>query len=291
MTPKQMAESKQGAFSRAFLNGFMKALSAACGFTWLVSAMMDAKESEREEDAVRFQIKASGKLNGEFVLELRRSDAIAIASRMLREPEGEYGELEKEALFELVKAAGEHFTPENGQEYGDIRFHAAAIEEAPASVCVFEGAASSEDGAKVAIAIYFSAELNKSFGPATVIDDSDSEEEETGTVVSAPAPVKAVPDNTNLELVMDVELNVTLRFGKRQLTLREVLELTSGSVVELDRQVEEPVELLLDGVVIAKGEAVVIDGNYGLRVTEVAHPVSSSMVRRNAAMGMQAAGA
>jgi flagellar motor switch protein FliN/FliY len=85
----------------------------------------------------------------------------------------------------------------------------------------------------------------------------------------------AVPEPVNLDLVMDVELNVTLRFGQRQLTLREVMELTSGSVVELDRQVEEPVELLLNGMVIAKGEAVVIDGNYGLRVTEVSQPVSS----------------
>jgi flagellar motor switch protein FliN len=70
------------------------------------------------------------------------------------------------------------------------------------------------------------------------------------------APGKAIPEQVNLNLVMDVELNVTLRFGQRQLTLREVLELTSGSVVELDRQVEEPVELLLDSKVIARGEAV-----------------------------------
>jgi flagellar motor switch protein FliN/FliY len=53
------------------------------------------------------------------------------------------------------------------------------------------------------------------------------------------------------------------------------MDLTSGSVVELDRQVEEPIELLLNGIVIARGEAVVIDGNYGLRVTEVSQPVSS----------------
>jgi flagellar motor switch protein FliN/FliY len=89
---------------------------------------------------------------------------------------------------------------------------------------------------------------------------------------------KTAQKHVNLDLVMDVELNVTLRFGRRRLTLREVLDLTSGSVVELDRQVEEPVELLLDGVVIAKGEAVVIDGNYGLRVTEVLQPVTSTVL-------------
>lgn len=82
----------------------------------------------------------------------------------------------------------------------------------------------------------------------------------------------------NLDLVLNVELNVTLRFGQRLLTLREVLDLTTGSVVELDRQVEEPIELLLDGKVIARGEAVVIDGNYGLRVTEVPQPISARML-------------
>lgn len=80
-------------------------------------------------------------------------------------------------------------------------------------------------------------------------------------------------DQPNLDLVLDVELDVTLRFGQRMMTLREVLDLTSGSVIELDRQVEEPVELLLEGKVIARGEAVVIDGNYGLRVTEVPQPI------------------
>ena len=80
---------------------------------------------------------------------------------------------------------------------------------------------------------------------------------------------QVINEQVNLDLVMDVELNVTLRFGQRRLALREVLELTTGSVIELDRQVEEPVELLLEGKVIARGEAVVIDGNYGLRVTEV----------------------
>ena len=68
---------------------------------------------------------------------------------------------------------------------------------------------------------------------------------------------------------MDVELAVTLRFGSRRLLLRDILELNSGAVVELDPQVHEPVDLLLDGRVVARGEVVVVDGNYGLRVAEV----------------------
>ncbi len=71
---------------------------------------------------------------------------------------------------------------------------------------------------------------------------------------------------------MDVELDVTLRFGRRSMLLREVLELDAGSVVELDRQVQEPADLLLDGRLIAHGEVVVLDGNYGLRVLEIISP-------------------
>lgn len=78
----------------------------------------------------------------------------------------------------------------------------------------------------------------------------------------------------NFDLVLGVELNATLRFGQRQLSLREILELTTGSVVELDRQVDEPVELVLDGRVVARGEAVIIDGNYGIRITEVLQSVN-----------------
>jgi len=82
----------------------------------------------------------------------------------------------------------------------------------------------------------------------------------------------------NLKLVMDVELNVSLRFGQRLMPLREVLELSSGSVIELDRMVDEPVELLLDGKLVARGEAVIVDGNYGLRVTEIPHSVESQLL-------------
>lgn len=72
-----------------------------------------------------------------------------------------------------------------------------------------------------------------------------------------------------LDLLMDVQLAMTMRFGARRLLLREVLDLSPGAVVELDRKIQEPVELLLDGKLVARGEVVVIDGSYGLRVTDV----------------------
>jgi len=56
------------------------------------------------------------------------------------------------------------------------------------------------------------------------------------------------------------------------LTLREIMELSSGSIIELDRQVQEPADLLLGDRLIARGEVVIVDGNYGLRITEVSDP-------------------
>jgi flagellar motor switch protein FliN/FliY len=87
----------------------------------------------------------------------------------------------------------------------------------------------------------------------------------------AAATLRPSTDGTEdkLEVLRHVELAVSMRFGGRRMLLRDILDLCAGSIVELDQQVQEPVDLLLDGRLIARGEVVVVDGNYGLRVTEV----------------------
>jgi flagellar motor switch protein FliN/FliY len=83
------------------------------------------------------------------------------------------------------------------------------------------------------------------------------------------SPVAGDPAISKLGMFMDVELVVTMRFGGRRMLLKDILDLCTGSVVELDQRVQEPVDLLLDGKLIARGEVVVVDGNYGLRITEL----------------------
>jgi flagellar motor switch protein FliN/FliY len=73
-----------------------------------------------------------------------------------------------------------------------------------------------------------------------------------------------------LDLLLDVALPVSVSFGKTSLQIREVLKLNTGSVVELDRLVSEPVEVIVNNCVIARGEVVVVDGNYGVRVIHLA---------------------
>lgn len=71
------------------------------------------------------------------------------------------------------------------------------------------------------------------------------------------------------DLLLDVEMPVSVSFGRAHIPLKEVLKLTSGSIVELNRTVTEPVEIIVNNCVIAKGEVVVVEGNYGVRIHQV----------------------
>ncbi|MGA2216926.1 MAG: flagellar motor switch protein FliN [Terracidiphilus sp.] len=78
--------------------------------------------------------------------------------------------------------------------------------------------------------------------------------------------------NSNIELLLDVELEASLRFGCREMPLAEILDLGPGDVVQLDRNVADPVDLIVGDKIVARGEVVLVNGNFGLRVTEVATP-------------------
>jgi len=76
----------------------------------------------------------------------------------------------------------------------------------------------------------------------------------------------------NIQVVLDIELPMSVSFGRAYLPLKEVLKLNTGSIVELDRTVSDPVELIINNRVIARGEVVVVDGNYGVRILEIVSP-------------------
>lgn len=86
----------------------------------------------------------------------------------------------------------------------------------------------------------------------------------------APLPDPAPPSNrSNLDLLAGLQMNVTVELGRTELTVAEVLGLGPGSVVELDRLAGEPVDILVNDRLIARGEVVVVDENFGVRVVEV----------------------
>lgn len=73
----------------------------------------------------------------------------------------------------------------------------------------------------------------------------------------------------NINRLLEVEMDVTVRFGRTDVPLRDVVRYGVGSMIELNRSVDEPVELLVNNYPFARGEVVVIDGYYGVRVTEI----------------------
>lgn len=75
-----------------------------------------------------------------------------------------------------------------------------------------------------------------------------------------------------IDLIMDIPLEVTVELGRIRMLIKDVLDLASGSIIELDRMAGEPVDLLVNGRLVAKGEVVVIEDNFGIRITEIVSP-------------------
>ncbi len=76
----------------------------------------------------------------------------------------------------------------------------------------------------------------------------------------------------SLDVVMDVPLTITVELGRTEKLVRDVLEMSPGSVIELDKLAGEPVDILVNQKYIAKGEVVVIDENFGIRITDIIRP-------------------
>jgi len=76
----------------------------------------------------------------------------------------------------------------------------------------------------------------------------------------------------NAQLLMDVQVVLTVELGRTKKYVKDILSLGEGSIIELDKLAGEPVDLLVNGKLIAKGEVVVIDENFGVRITEIADP-------------------
>lgn len=88
-------------------------------------------------------------------------------------------------------------------------------------------------------------------------------------------PLSTTPvqvNDANIGLILDVPLQITVELGRTRKSIKDVLELTNGSIVELDKLAGEPVDILVNGKLLAKGEVVVIDENFGVRITDIVSP-------------------
>ena len=106
-------------------------------------------------------------------------------------------------------------------------------------------------------------------GPETAVNPKPDAK---ATLLSDSVQNSPTDISPGVELLLDIELEATLRFGCREMSLGEVLDLGPGDVVQLDRHVADPVDLIVGDKIVARGEVVLVNGNFGLRVTEVAAP-------------------
>lgn len=89
---------------------------------------------------------------------------------------------------------------------------------------------------------------------------------------TTPAAASSAGAPRNLDVVLDIELPITVRFGETQMTLESLARLGPGSMIDLDRSPDDPVDLLVNGRLVARGQVVVVSGCYGIRVNEVVSP-------------------
>jgi flagellar motor switch protein FliN/FliY len=252
-------------FTDAFADSIAEALTQNAGRPWQIQVQEEPNLSRRRGDAIYYRFTLTGSLTGDCFLEVYESEIAALASVTQGKPR-QAGEAERADTFqEVIAAATSGLIASVSRSSGEIAIKAErTVAVTFGGMFAFALRASDTQGAALAMLLYIDHRL-----VAELSGGSWNESVDPATVQVHPA---------NFKLLMDVELKVSLRFGQRQMPLREVLELSSGSVIELDRQVDEPVELLLDGKVIARGRAVIVDGNYGLRVTEIPQPMTSHFI-------------
>lgn len=110
-------------------------------------------------------------------------------------------------------------------------------------------------------------------GPQNVAPSAVSSPSKPTTIFDAPVEEKAVKleetEMKNISLIMDVKLPVRVRIGKKKMLLKDVLSMDIGSVIELNQLANDPLDILVDDNVIAQGEVVIVDGNFGVQVTSI----------------------
>ena len=221
-----------------------------------------------------FAISLSGSLRGKAAFFIESAEALRLAQKLVpksEDPAADPNAAAHQAVEQLLRKVSALAAAALKEQFGEVSFEFAGI-EAPnwTGTSVILTASEASTGT-ISIGFRLDPELAGAL-PAKASTDSLAKAATSG-------------DN-NLDLLLGVELSLTLRFGQRTLTLREILELNSGSIIELDRQVQEPADLLLGEKLIARGEVVVVDGNYGIRIREMCEsPIAADKMGLSVARG------
>jgi flagellar motor switch protein FliN/FliY len=223
-------------------------------------------------------VTSSGALRGEMSVRLAAATVLLLAQSFTNElvtPEAKATAEHRDAVVELLRQVSGLVATAAKARWGEIQLRVELATAAPswptAGTFWLQAGAEGPTGMTLEFGLSAAlvAELRIEKTEAVKVEASRAEADPSTPGGSSATAAGSGPGTGTLDLLMDVQLAMTLRFGATRLLLREVLDLSPGAVIELDRKVQEPVDLLLDGRLVARGEVVVIEGNYGLRVTDV----------------------
>jgi flagellar motor switch protein FliN/FliY len=255
----------------AFLDAICKAasevFSQALGANWSVEIDSTDPATPMGTSVAAFQISTSGGLQGPASIQVGIPDALLMAQKFLQEsldPSAELNKDRNEALEELLRQVAGLAATKIKSLFGETKLEVSSVDPPTWHGVDVPLVASETASEKRSLELRLSPELLASVSSTRAMAPAPD------LAANSEATSAAVTHEPNFDLLLGVNLNLTLRFGQRVLPLREILDLTSGSVIELDREVEEPADLLLGDKLIARGEVVIVDGNYGIRITEVA---------------------
>ena len=261
-----------------FCQAWTESFSHVLGQLGVVSPTVTASEpapakalsSEELATTVSAFFKGGGTLSGDQVWVVEKPVALQLAQLLMSEPLDpavEFSETHNDAFAELLRqVAGQTATTWKQISGGETEIAFQAKTDAvfvPAQSTIVQVAG--EKFPQLSLRFFVNSGLLDALSIAAPVP----EVHEVPDSLTLP-PAGSLPPN--LELLLDVQLEATIRFGAREMLLRNIFGLMPGAVVELDQMVNDPAELLVAGRLIARGEVVVVDGNFGLRVTEVASP-------------------
>ncbi len=240
-----------------------------------------------------------GAVSGSFTAIFGTKDVAALSDfMMMGDGSAEYSEDHKDAITELLSQVMGAYTTALGEQCGDT-VSAGTVE---ASEFDFSAPSISLDSTDMAIESATIADFgDMSFGiivnqesSAQLMnafqENSDSGGELSGSGMDDLAGLSDDLDSgddfqqagvgdmnlsasdKNIKMLLDVEMDVTIELGKADLSIKKILELAPGSVIELDRMAGEPVDLVVNNKVVAKGEVVVVDENFGIRIVSLVSP-------------------
>ena len=249
---------------------------------------------------VEGKVAYTGSISGNVYYFMGESEALAIASLMMGQKEEALNDMVaqvlKEAFSQMVGSSDSALTSRFGGNFSNSPVETSVLEDASTvniagSLAIVNGTASI-DGEFENAPYVFAMELpllqalignSKSAGnnPSNSGNgNSNSQEFEhlnqlgiQHAEFNSLMPAADIQGTGNIGLLMDVTMNMTVELGRATMTIRDILGLGEGSIIELQKLAGEPVDLLVNGKLIAKGEVVVIDENFGVRVTDIINPM------------------